>query len=61
MIGDSARDAQAAMAVGAQPIMVRTGKGSSCHAAHPELHGLSWFEDLATATCYLLEERAPSA
>jgi D-glycero-D-manno-heptose 1,7-bisphosphate phosphatase len=61
VIGDSARDAKAALAVGAKPIMVRTGQGADCHAAHPELHRLPWYEDLATATCYLLDEFAPSA
>jgi D-glycero-D-manno-heptose 1,7-bisphosphate phosphatase len=60
VIGDSARDAQAAIAVGARPIMVRTGKGAECHAAHPELHRYDWYDDLATATCYLIDDRASS-
>lgn len=61
VIGDAARDAQAALAVGARPLMVRTGKGRECYAKHPELRTLPWYDDLATATCYLLDDRAPSA
>lgn len=55
VVGDSARDAQAALTVGARPIMVLTGQGSRCYEEHPELHSLPWFDDLATAACHILE------
>jgi D-glycero-D-manno-heptose 1,7-bisphosphate phosphatase len=55
VIGDSKRDADAAVAAGAQPIMVRTGKGMRTLAAHPELHDLPCFDDLAAAVDHLLE------
>ena len=55
-IGDSKSDVDAATAVRALPILVRTGKGLRTLAAHPELEGLPWFEDLAEAVDDLLEK-----
>ena len=37
VVGDSLRDLQAAMAVGAQPVLVRTGKGQSTLDENPAL------------------------
>lgn len=37
VVGDSLRDLQAAMAVGAQPVLVRTGKGSDTLEENPAL------------------------
>lgn len=54
-IGDSPSDIQVAQAVGAQPILVQTGKGARTLQAHPELadQGLV-FTDLAAAADHLL-------
>ncbi|MCK9283005.1 MAG: D-glycero-beta-D-manno-heptose 1,7-bisphosphate 7-phosphatase [Rhodocyclaceae bacterium] len=53
VVGDSLRDLQAAVAVGAQPILVLTGKGPKTHA-DPALpvHALI-FEDLAAVAAHL--------
>jgi D-glycero-D-manno-heptose 1,7-bisphosphate phosphatase len=60
-IGDSLRDLQAALAVGAQPLLVLTGKGAITQAAL--LAGaldVPVFENLAAAVDALLEnEDAP--
>ena len=60
VIGDSKRDADAAIAVNAQAIMVRTGKGERTYRKHPELHTLPWFDNLSAAVAHLLgDHRAP--
>ncbi len=57
VIGDSFRDLQAALAVGARPILVRTGKGERTLATHAgELDGIPVHTDLATAVDFLLQE-----
>jgi len=48
-IGDSLRDLEAAMAVGAMPILVRTGKGRAAEARLPAHWGAVVFDDLAQA------------
>ena len=56
-IGDSLRDLQAAAAVGARPILVRTGNGSkTSQSLPPELNGIEVFDDLAAASAALLAE-----
>lgn len=53
-IGDALRDLQAAVAVGAKPMLVLTGKGKKT-AIDPELPaGTLIFPDLATAVAHLL-------
>jgi D-glycero-D-manno-heptose 1,7-bisphosphate phosphatase len=53
-IGDALRDLQSAVAVGALPILVRTGKGKKT-ADDPDLpHGTLIFPDLAAAVTHLL-------
>jgi D-glycero-D-manno-heptose 1,7-bisphosphate phosphatase len=53
-IGDSLRDLQAAQAVGAKPILVRTGKGEKTLASGiPD--GVDVYADLAEAVSALLE------
>ena len=53
-IGDSLRDLQAATAAGAQPILVKTGKGFGT-ASHPNLPaGTAVFDDLYSAVDALL-------
>lgn len=53
-IGDSLRDLQAAVAVGAQPILVRTGKGVKT-AADPALPAVTpIYADLAAAVSVIL-------
>lgn len=47
-IGDSARDVQAAQAVGIQPILVRTGNGEC-------VDGVTIFDDLAAVVNHLLK------
>ncbi len=46
-VGDSLRDLQAAAAVGAQPILVLTGKGRETHAAGELPEGTAIYPDLA--------------
>jgi D-glycero-D-manno-heptose 1,7-bisphosphate phosphatase len=48
-IGDSLRDLQAAAAVGAQPILVLTGKGGKTRAAGDLPKGTAIYPDLAAA------------
>ncbi len=54
MIGDSARDLEAAEAVGASRILVRTGKGKLTEAELAEDDNLVVVDDLAAAADYLL-------
>jgi D-glycero-D-manno-heptose 1,7-bisphosphate phosphatase len=55
-VGDSRRDLQAARAVGAQPILVRTGNGAATEAALPEaLRDVPVFIDLAAVVEALLQ------
>ncbi|KAB7622734.1 D-glycero-beta-D-manno-heptose 1,7-bisphosphate 7-phosphatase [Alkalilimnicola sp. S0819] len=56
MIGDSLRDLQAAEAVGARALLVRTGKGERTLAAHPNLP-FEVHADLAAAAARLIAER----
>lgn len=58
VIGDSKRDLDAALAVGARPILVRTGKGERSIADHPELADAETYDDLAEAVDMLLRESA---
>ena len=55
-IGDSLRDVQAAQAVGARPILVRTGKGEAAVLANEGLTGVEIYADLAAAVDVLLRE-----
>ncbi|MBK1647476.1 D-glycero-beta-D-manno-heptose 1,7-bisphosphate 7-phosphatase [Rhabdochromatium marinum] len=58
VIGDALRDVQAALAVGARPILVKTGKGERTLDTHSvELHNIEQFPDLFTAVDALLSER----
>ncbi|MDR2000835.1 MAG: D-glycero-beta-D-manno-heptose 1,7-bisphosphate 7-phosphatase [Zoogloeaceae bacterium] len=52
-IGDSLRDLQAAEAVGAQPILVLTGKGKKTQADPALSAGTPVFPDLAAAVAHL--------
>lgn len=56
-IGDALRDVQAARAVGARPILVRTGKGAETEARGEGLAGVAVYDDLATAVNVLLGEQ----
>ncbi len=53
-IGDSPTDVAAALAVNANPILVRTGKGERTLTKHPELAALPVFDDLGDAVDKLL-------
>lgn len=53
-IGDSLRDLQAAVAVGAKPLLVMTGKGTQTHAEGGLPEGTLIFPDLAAAANHLL-------
>jgi len=55
-IGDSLRDLQVAVAVGARPILVRTGKGRGTEAqlADKGLAEVEVYDDLAAAVSHLL-------
>ena len=59
-IGDSLRDIQAAQAVGARPILVRTGKGAAAVAEGKGLAGVEVYADLAAAADALLRESGTS-
>lgn len=54
-IGDSLRDLQAARAVGARPILVRTGKGERTIAKGTGLDGVEIYSNLAAAANALLQ------
>jgi D-glycero-D-manno-heptose 1,7-bisphosphate phosphatase len=54
-VGDSLRDLQAAQAVGANPILVKTGKGERTLANGEGLDGIPVFSDLAAVADHLLE------
>ena len=56
LIGDAQRDIDAALAVGASPILVRTGKGEKTLAAHPHLT-IPIFKDLYDAARSIVEEQ----
>lgn len=54
-VGDSFRDIAASVAAGAQPILVKTGKGLKTQQNHPELN-IPIFENLYDATSYILSK-----
>jgi len=58
VVGDSLRDLQAAQAVGAKPILVRTGKGERTLLKGEGLDGIPVYDDLVTAVDALLKEEA---
>lgn len=53
-VGDSLRDVQAAQAVGATPVLVRTGKGRATEQAGLGLDGVAVYDDLAAYVAALL-------
>lgn len=57
-VGDSLRDVQAAQAVGARPILVRTGKGENTVMRGEGLAGVDIYADLAAAADALLQDCA---
>jgi D-glycero-D-manno-heptose 1,7-bisphosphate phosphatase len=57
VIGDSLRDLEAAVAVGAQPYLVRTGKGERTEAEQPLPEGTQVFADLAAVVAHLTLDR----
>lgn len=59
VIGDALRDLEAAAAVGARPILVRTGKGRDTEAALPgRFARVPVYDDLAAAARALISEAA---
>jgi D-glycero-D-manno-heptose 1,7-bisphosphate phosphatase len=60
VVGDSLRDLQAARAVGATPILVRTGKGQCTLARAPALaEAVLVFDDLAATADFILAQPNP--
>lgn len=55
IIGDSLRDLEAAIEVGAMPILVRTGKGMRTLAKENGLNDIPVYDDLADAVTALLD------
>jgi D-glycero-D-manno-heptose 1,7-bisphosphate phosphatase len=53
LVGDSLRDIQAAQAVGANPLLVKTGKGKTTLKNNPNLN-IPTFEDLYGAVQFIL-------
>ena len=59
VIGDALRDLEAAAAVGARPVLVRTGKGRDTEAALPRhFASVAVYDDLAEAARALIDEAA---
>ncbi len=57
VIGDSARDLEAARAAGATPLLVRTGNGTRTEASLDDAFaGIAIYDDLAAAAAALLEQ-----
>lgn len=62
VIGDSLRDLQAAEAVGARPILVKTGKGKRTLSQHADaVSHMSVFDDLTSAVDRLLHDSEQTA
>jgi D-glycero-D-manno-heptose 1,7-bisphosphate phosphatase len=57
-VGDSLRDLQACVAMGAQPVLVRTGKGESTLAAGGLPEGTLIYADLAEAAKRIILEQS---
>jgi D-glycero-D-manno-heptose 1,7-bisphosphate phosphatase len=57
VIGDSARDIQAAQAVGVRAILVRTGNGRKTEQASEGFDGIEVYDDLAAAVSSLVEHQ----
>lgn len=55
-VGDSLRDLQAAQAVGAQPLLVRTGKGERTLQKPESIKGIPVFDNLAAVVDELLKK-----
>lgn len=55
-IGDSYRDIEASVAVGAKPLLVKTGKGLSTLAQHPQF-SYPVFENLYDAATHIISTR----
>ncbi len=53
-VGDAWKDVEAALAVHAKPLLVKTGKGERTLADHPEVN-IPIFEDLYAAARYIIE------
>lgn len=58
-IGDSLDDIRAARAVGAHPILVRTGRGKEAEASGSEIDGIEVFDDLAATASVLIGQQKP--
>ena len=56
MVGDALRDIQAAQAVGAEPLLVRTGKGQRTIAKGEGIEQVKIFDDLVAIADYLLTD-----
>lgn len=56
-VGDALRDVQAARAVGARPLLVRTGKGALTEQRGEGLDGVPVYDDLAAAVDTLLGQQ----
>ena len=56
VVGDSLRDLQAARAVGAYPILVKTGKGETTLSKGKDLDGVPVFDNLAACVEALLQQ-----
>ncbi|MDH5395647.1 MAG: D-glycero-beta-D-manno-heptose 1,7-bisphosphate 7-phosphatase [Gammaproteobacteria bacterium] len=56
VVGDSLRDLQSAKAVGAKPVLVRTGKGMRTLARGEGLDGVPVYDDLASFVDHLLTQ-----
>lgn len=58
VVGDALRDIQAAQAVKAKPILVRTGKGAGTLAGLKDTKGLGIFDDLKATVDFILSSQS---
>lgn len=56
IVGDSLRDLKSAVAVGARPILVRTGKGKMTELEIGDMEGVTVYDDLKQAVSSLLKD-----
>jgi D-glycero-D-manno-heptose 1,7-bisphosphate phosphatase len=57
VVGDNLRDIQAAQAVGAKAILVRTGKGERTLNDQKSIEGVLVFNDLTAVVDFILAQR----
>ncbi len=57
VVGDSGRDLEAALAVGAKPVLVRTGNGDRTLVDFTRIDEVAVFDDLTAVANYLIDDQ----